>query len=100
MNGFLKGQRDFHDAVTKKKESLDEIVDLVGKYLRVKDKKTLKIGLIAQDSPPNGDVNVKEIQDDQEWYFQRGLIGTKVDVSRMVDLGFMQSALGVLGPYR
>ena len=100
MNGFLKGQRDFHDAVTTKKESLDEIVDLVGKYLRVKDKKTLKIGLMAQDSPPNGDVNIKEIQDDQEWYFQRGLIGTKVDVSRMVELGFLQSAVSVLGPYR
>ena len=100
MNGFLKGQRDFHEAVTKKKESLDEIVDLVGKYLRVQDKKSLKTGLAAQDSPPNGDVNVKEIQDDQEWYFQRGLIRTKVDVNRMVDLRFLQSSVGALGPYR
>jgi len=86
--------------VTTKKESLDGIVDLVGKYLRVKDKKSLKLGLTAQDSPPNGDVNVKEIQDDQDWYFQRGLIGTKVDVNRMVDLRFLQSSVGVLGPYR
>lgn len=62
MHGFLKGQRDFHDAVTKKKESLDEIVDLVGRYLRVEDKKSLKVGLTAQDSPPNGDVNVKEFR--------------------------------------
>jgi NitT/TauT family transport system substrate-binding protein len=100
MSAFLKGQRDFHDAVTTKKESLDEIADLVGKYLRVKDTKTLKNGLTAQDSPPNGDVNVKEIQDDQDWYFQRGLIGTKVDVNKMVDLRFLQSALGLLGAYR
>ena len=100
MSGFLKGQRDFHDAVTTKKESLDDIADLVGKYLRVKDKKTLKVGLAAQDSPPNGDVNVKEIHDDQDWYFQRGLIGTKVDVNKMVDLRFLQSAVGLLGAYR
>jgi len=100
MNGFLRGQRDFHDAVTKKKEILDEIVELVGRYLRVEDKKSLKVGLSAQDSPPNGEVNVTEIQDDQDWYFQRGFIRTKVDVNRMVDLRFLQSSVGVLGPYR
>jgi len=100
MNGFLRGQRDFHDAVTKKKETLDEIVELVARYLRVEDKKSLKVGLSAQDSPPNGEVNVTEIQDDQDWYFQRGFIRTKVDVNRMVDLRFLQSSVGVLGPYR
>jgi NitT/TauT family transport system substrate-binding protein len=100
MNGFLRGQRDFRDAVTKKKETLDEIVELVGRYLRVEDKKSLKVGLSAQDSPPNGEVNVTEIQDDQDWYFQRGFIRTKVDVDRMVDLRFLQSSVGVLGPYR
>lgn len=100
MNAFLKGQRDFHDAVTKKKESLDEIVELVGRYLRVEDKKSLKVGLSAQDSPPNGEVNVTEIQDDQDWYFQRGFIRTKVEVNRLVDLRFLQSSVGVLGPYR
>jgi hypothetical protein len=45
-------------------------------------------------------VNVTEIQDDQDWYFQRGFIRTKVDVNRMVDLRFLQSSVGVLGPYR
>jgi NitT/TauT family transport system substrate-binding protein len=100
MNGFLKGQRDFYHAAIKKSESLEEIVELVGRYLPVEDKKLLKLGLSAQDPPPNGDVNVKEIQDDQEWYFQKGLIRTKVDVIRMVDLRFVQSSARALGSYR
>jgi NitT/TauT family transport system substrate-binding protein len=44
MAGFLKGQRAFFDAIVKKKGSLDEIVDIVAKYLRVKDKKTSSSG--------------------------------------------------------
>ena len=34
MLGFLKGQRYFYDAVVKKKESVDSIVDIVAKYSR------------------------------------------------------------------
>ena len=100
MSGFLKGQRNFYDAAIKKKESMEEIVELVGKYLRVEDKKSLKLGLSVQDAPPNGEVNLKEIQEDQDWYFQRGFIKTKVDVNRMVDLRFLQTAVRALGPYR
>jgi hypothetical protein len=48
---------------------------------------------------PNGEVNVKEVQDDQEWYFQHGLIKNKVDVGKMVDLRFLQSAVLALGAY-
>ncbi len=97
---FLKGQRLFYDAVVKNKGSVDEVVDIVARYLRVKDRKLLKLGLSVQELAPNGEINVKEIQEDQEWYFQRGLIKDKVDVHKMVDLRFLQAALQVLGPYQ
>ena len=99
MIGLVKGQRFFNDAVIKQKASVDEIADVVAKYLRVRDKKLLKIGLSMQELAPNGEVNIQEIQEDQEWYFQRGLIKTKVDVNKMVDLRFIQSAVSALGPY-
>lgn len=99
MIGLLKGQRLFYDVAIKKKGSLEEIVDVVAKHLRIKDKKLLRIGLSVQELAPNGEVNIKEIQEDQEWYFQRGLIKTKVDVNKMVELKFLQSAVNVLGPY-
>jgi NitT/TauT family transport system substrate-binding protein len=100
MVGFLKGQRYFYDAVVKKKESLDGIVDIVAKYSRVGDRKLLRLGLNVTELTPNGEMDLKEIQDDQEWYFQKGLIKTKVDVNKMTDLRFVQSALQILGSYR
>jgi NitT/TauT family transport system substrate-binding protein len=99
MTGMIKGQRFFNDAVGKQTASLDDIVEVVAKYLRVRDKKQLKIGLSVQELAPSGEVNLKEIQDDQEWYFQRGLIKTRVDVNKMVDLRFLQSTINTLGPY-
>jgi NitT/TauT family transport system substrate-binding protein len=100
MLGFLKGQRYFYDALIKKKESPDSVVDIVAKYARVGDRKLLRLGLNGTELTPNGEMDLKEIQDDQEWYFQKGLIKTKVDVSKMVDLRFVQSALQILGSYR
>jgi len=100
MVGFLKGQRYFYDAVVKKKESLDSVVDLVAKFSRTADRKLLRLGLNGTELTPNGEMDLKEIQDDQDWYFQKGLIKTKVDVNKMVDLRFLQSAVQTLGIYR
>lgn len=99
MAGLLKGQRIFFDAVVEKKGSLDEMVDIVAKYLRVKDKRSIRLGLSVQELAPNGELNVKEIEEDQDWYFQRGLIKNKVDVQKMVDLRFIQAAVQTIGPY-
>jgi len=100
MAGFLKGQRYFYDVVVKKKESLDIVVDIVAKYSRAGDRKLLRLGLSVTELTPNGEMDLKEIQDDQDWYFQKGLIKTKIDVNKMVDLRFLQSAVQILGMYR
>ena len=100
MVGFLKGQRYFYDVAVKKKESLDSVVDIVAKYSRAVDKKLLRLGLSVTELTPNGEMDLKEIQDDQDWYFQKGLVKTKVDVNKMADLRFVQSAVQALGAYR
>ena len=100
MAGFLNGQRYFYDAVVKKKESFDSIVDIVAKFSRTGDRKLLRLGLSGTELTPNGEMNLKEIQDDQDWYFQKGLIKTKTDVNKMLDLRFLQSAVQKLGMYR
>ena len=100
MAGFLKGQRYFYDAIVKKKGSIDEIVEIVAKFSRTADRKLLRLALNGTELTPNGEMDLKEIQDDQDWYFQKGLIKNKVDVNRMVDLRFLQSAVQKLGMYR
>jgi NitT/TauT family transport system substrate-binding protein len=100
MAAFLKGQRYFYDAVVKKKEPLDSVVDIVAKYSRTGDRKVLRLGVSVTELTPNGEMDLKEIQDDQDWYFQKGLVKTKVDVNRMVDLHFLQFAVKSLGIYK
>jgi NitT/TauT family transport system substrate-binding protein len=100
MVGFLKGQRYFYDTMVKNKGSVDEIVQIVAKYSRTADRKLLRLALNGTELTPNGEMDLKEIQDDQDWYFQKGLIKTKADVNRMVDLRFLQAAVQALGIYR
>jgi NitT/TauT family transport system substrate-binding protein len=100
MTAFLKGQRYFYDAIVKKKESLDSVVDIVAKYSRSGDRKALRLGVSVTELTPNGEMDLKEIHDDQDWYFQKGLIKTKIDVNQMVDLRFLNSAVKSLGIYR
>ena len=100
MTAFLKGQRYFYDAIVKKKKSLDSVVDIVAKYSRTGDRNVLRLGLSVTELTPNGEMDLNEIQDDQDWYFQKGLVKTKIDVNQMVDLRFLQSAVASLGTYR
>jgi len=100
MVGFLKGQRYFYDAIIKNKGSVDEIVEIVAKYSRTGDRRLLRVALNGTELTPNGEMDIKEIQDDQDWYFQKGLIKTKADVNKMVDLRFLQAAVQSLGIYR
>jgi NitT/TauT family transport system substrate-binding protein len=100
MAGFLKGQRYFTDAVVKQKEPLDAVVDIVAKYSRTTDRKILRLGVNGTDLAPNGEVDLKELQEDQEWFFQKKLVKTKVEVNKLVELRFLQSAVQSLGVYR
>jgi len=60
----------------------------------------LRLGLSVTELTPNGEMDLTEIQDDQDWYFQKGLVKTKVDVNKMVDLRFLHYAVQTLGFYR
>jgi len=79
---------------------MDRVLDAVAKYTRVSDRKSLERALGLTELDPNAEVKLNMIRDDQEWYFQMGLIKTKVEVQKMADLRFLQSALQALGPYR
>jgi len=75
-------------------------VDIVAKYSRTSDRKILRLGVNGTDLAPNGEVDLKELHDDQEWFFQRKMVKTKVDVNKLVELRFLQYAVQSLGIYR
>jgi hypothetical protein len=45
-------------------------------------------------------MNLESLDDQVRWYFEKGQIRTLPDMSRIVDLQYVDYARGVLGEYR
>ncbi|MBI4317975.1 MAG: ABC transporter substrate-binding protein [Chloroflexi bacterium] len=100
MVAYLKAARYYNDAFVKKnKAAFDEIVDILVKNTAVKDKSIYGKMTMAGISP-NGEVLVKSLEFDQDWYVVKGYQKEKIDMNLMVDLSFAKYAVEQLGPYR
>jgi NitT/TauT family transport system substrate-binding protein len=98
MVAYLRGLRDFNDAWVKGRGSRDEVVATVTRHTALKDPALItKIGWPMLD--PNGQINTDSIRDQIRWYVERGVMPTETDLSKAVDMQYVQYALGVLGPY-
>ncbi|MBI4318827.1 MAG: ABC transporter substrate-binding protein [Chloroflexi bacterium] len=97
---YLKGVRYYNDAFAKKnKQALDEVVDILVKHTTVKNKALYgKMGMAGLN--PNGEVFVKSLEDDQEWYLSHGLQEARADINALVDQSFVKYAVQQLGPYK
>jgi NitT/TauT family transport system substrate-binding protein len=98
MVAYLRGLRDFNDAWYKG-VNRDGVVEVLTRNTAIKDPALIaKIGWPILD--PNGQLNLDSVRDQLRWYTERGLISNEADLSRALDLQYVQAALGVLGEYR
>jgi NitT/TauT family transport system substrate-binding protein len=98
MVAYLRGLRDFNDAWVKGQGSRDEVVATITRHTALKDAALItKIGWPMLD--PNGRINTDSIRDQIRWYVERGVMPTETDLSKAVDMQYVQHALGVLGAY-
>ncbi len=93
---LLRGIRELYGAFNRD-VNRDEIVDIVMRYLAVRDRSQYN-GVHAQVSP-NGDFDVPRLQGDVDWYVANGFSPQRVDVSRAIDPTFIEYALQQLGRY-
>lgn len=98
MVAYLKGVRDYYDAFVKNKGK-DEVVKSLIQNTAVKDA-PLYDKMIPAGLNPDGYVNTKGIADDQDWWYEKGDLKEKIDVSKLVDNSFVDYALSVLGKYQ
>jgi NitT/TauT family transport system substrate-binding protein len=49
---------------------------------------------------PDGRVNTASLQRDLDFYASQGLVDSKIDVSRIVDMSFAIEAVKLLGPFK
>jgi NitT/TauT family transport system substrate-binding protein len=95
---YVRGLRDWHEASTTGKDRA-WINEMTMKHTTLKDPAVVEqMPLTAVN--PDGYVNREAIGAAQDWFFERGYVKTKVDLSQIIDSQFADYAVAQLGPYR
>jgi NitT/TauT family transport system substrate-binding protein len=97
MVGWLRGVRHYWDAYDGRRDFQD-VVDMLVKYTPVKDEALIrKVPPTGQN--PEGYLDPQKIATMQDWYTDHGLVTQRTDLSKAVDMSFVDYATSVLGPY-
>jgi ABC-type nitrate/sulfonate/bicarbonate transport system substrate-binding protein len=96
MVAYLHGLRDFADAFYRD-VNRDQIVDILARNTVVQDR-ALYAAMVPHQVDRNGQVNRESLAADLDWYAAHGyLTGDKPDLNTVVDMRFVDYALGQLG---
>ena len=102
MRAFLRGTRDYNDAVKDGKlagPGGEAIIAVLTEYSLIKDPAIYRrIGVHACD--PDGKLDLKSLETDLAFFVKEGLIQGKVDVAAAVDTSIAEAAVKDIGPYR
>src|SRR6476619_1083331 len=95
MAAYLKGTRAYLDAVTTGTDR-DGINAILAKYTAVKD-----LALLAKMAPtgfdPNGRMEIKSLEADQDWFLKLGLQQGRADLGKVIDYQYVDYAVARLG---
>jgi NitT/TauT family transport system substrate-binding protein len=95
MVAYLKGTRAYVDAVTRGTDR-DAINAILAKHTAIKDLAVLtKIAPTGFD--PNGRMEVKSLEADQDWFLKLGLQPARADLGKVIDYRFADYAVSRLG---
>lgn len=99
MTAYLKGLRLYNDAFVKKQPAArDRAVAALIAHTPVKDP-ALYQRMALQALHPNGEMNVRSIEEQQEFFLAQGHQQNRIDVKQFVDTRFIEQATKQLGPY-
>ncbi|HZS00380.1 MAG TPA: ABC transporter substrate-binding protein [Chloroflexota bacterium] len=97
MVGFLRGVRDYNDALRKGIRK-DETIQLIMKHVPLRDAGLFdKMGFTALN--PDGKLNVEGVRNDLQWFVDHGMTQQAPDLSQVIDTSFAEYAVQRLGPY-
>jgi NitT/TauT family transport system substrate-binding protein len=96
MAAVLRGTRDFVDAFDKGRDK-QAIVDIMVRHTPVTDR-SLYDRMVTAGMDPNGVLDTRAIEADEDWYVSHGQVSQKVRVDDFVDPSFVDGALQLIGP--
>jgi NitT/TauT family transport system substrate-binding protein len=102
MRAYLKGVRDYNDALEEGRLSgpnADEVIAILTRSTAVKDPGVFR-AIHAQGCNPDGRVHEPSLRNDLEFFRSEKLIEGSVSVAQVVDHSFVDWAVNELGPYK
>jgi NitT/TauT family transport system substrate-binding protein len=98
MVAYLRAVRDYYRAFFGDGQGRAEMLELLARVTSVRDLALL--GRVGQPwIDPNGGVDTASLRAVQRWYVERGDLTREVDVARMLDMSYVDYALGRIGRY-
>jgi NitT/TauT family transport system substrate-binding protein len=102
MIAYVKAARIYNDATKGGHfdgQGSEAVIDLIMKTTGLKDRDVFK-GMIPNGISPDGAVNQDSLAEDLRFFVAEGLIEKPVKVGDVLDMSFVDKAVGKLGPYR
>lgn len=99
MTAYIRSVRLYNDAFVKQKpEAREKAISALIRHTPVKDR-PLYDRMKMQGLHPNGEMNVRSIETQQEYFLSSGLQQSRIDISAVVDTRFIEQATKQLGAY-
>jgi NitT/TauT family transport system substrate-binding protein len=102
LKAYIHAVRDYNDALQDGKlagPTAAEILSILTEYTAIKDRNTYaSMNAFAVD--PNGHVNAQTLNNDLNFFRERGLVSSKASVDEVIDKTFAAEAVRELGPYK
>lgn len=102
MKAFLRGTRDYNDAVRNGKlagPGADGVIGILTEYSVFKDPAIWR-KIVVHGCDPDGKLDPKSLQVDLDYFTAQGLIQGKVTLAQAIDTSIAEAAVRDLGPYK
>lgn len=96
VTAYLRGQRDYYRAVMKDEGGKDELYQILSQYTPIHDL-SLFPRMATHDVNPNGELDPRTIEEQQDYYVRFGTQQQKLDLGRVLDSSYSQYAVDRLG---
>jgi NitT/TauT family transport system substrate-binding protein len=101
MRAFLRGARDYNDALEKDRltaPAAADVIPILTEYSFIKNPDVYR-AMRSHYVDPNGELNVASLKDAWQFFKNSGQVDGSVTVDQVVDLSFAKWAAQSLGPY-
>jgi len=103
MKAFLRGARDFKDAIDagrwKSSPVADDVIRIFARGVNMPE--AVIRGMTPQFADADGEINVESLRMDLAWFKESGEVTSKtITADDIVDLTFAKAAAKALGPYK